>query len=335
MMSGFNFTEDLDCKPIILGLESLSLNENEQTFFKELNPLGFILFKRNCDTPDQVKALTDSLRELTNRNCPILIDQEGGSVQRLNEPHWRQYPPMKDIGDLAAKNTQENLETMRFVSLQMIEDLKQVGVNVNCTPVCDVLFPKTHDVIGDRAFSENPEIVSRLSLSLCRQYLSNGVMPIIKHIPGHGRAEADSHFDLPIVDASLDELNSTDFIPFRDIARSEIGNHLWAMSAHIIYKNIDPNLPATLSNTLIKNIIRDNIGFNGVLISDDLEMKALSNFGTLSELAQNSLQSGCDLVLHCSGDLESMKQTCAQIPDMTAKTRERLHISAEFRKLAA
>lgn len=329
------FDVDPKASAIIYGLSGLELTQSERDFFKDANPFGYILFKRNVDDPDQVKALTDSLRDLSGRNCPILIDQEGGRVQRLNAPKWRAYPNAREFGEKAEANLEEGLEALRFNSLQMIDDLKACGINVNCTPVADVLAPETHEVIGDRAFSDRTDIVSRLALSVCRHYLASGVVPIMKHIPGHGRAAADSHLELPIVDTDFETLCANDFKPFADIAGSEIGAQVWAMSAHVIYSALDAGKPATISPSVIADTIRGEIGFDGVLISDDLDMKALAPYGSPADMAAESLVAGCDLALHCCGEMDLMVKIAGKTPKLADSALKRLQSAAEFRKLAA
>ena len=330
-----NFDLDKNASAIIYGLSGLELNDRERAFFKDANPFGFILFKRNVNTPDQVLALTDSLRDLLGRNCPVLIDQEGGRVQRLNKPNWRAYPPASIFGEKAQDDMPSALESLRFNSLQMIDDLKDCGINVNCTPVADVLSPETHDVIGDRAFSDDPGIVGRLALSVCRHYVASGVTPIIKHIPGHGRANADSHLELPVVHTPEEALRTFDFKPFSDIAASDVGMNVWAMTAHVIYSALDADKPATISKGIIEKTIRDDIGFDGVLISDDLDMKALSPYGDPAEMAEESLKAGCDLALHCCGDLPLMQKIAEKTPKIADSALKRLQKSLVSGKKAA
>lgn len=324
--------------PIIFALSAPVLTDQERHFFQEARPFGFILFNkdgaRNIETPDQVRALTDSLKECVGWECPVLIDQEGGRVQRLRAPKWRNYPPASDFGELAETDMNKALENLRFNSLQMIEDLKSCGINVNCTPVLDVLSEETHDVIGNRAFSNNPDIVARLGLSVCRHYLSNGVTPIIKHIPGHGRAAADSHLELPVVQTGANDLSAKDFKPFSDVAASEVGKSVWAMTAHVKYSALDDK-PVTISPHIIDSVIRKQIGFEGVIISDDLDMKALRPYGEPPEMAAESLKAGCDLTLHCSGDLEMMQKIAAKLPKISDSVLKRLQNSAELGKKVA
>lgn len=325
-----------DSSAVIYGLEGLCLSEDERDLFKNANPFGFILFKRNCDNAQQIKALTNDLKETLGRDCPILIDQEGGRVQRLAAPNWRAYPPARVFGEKAEDGSiEEALETLRFNSLQMIEDLQECGVNVNCTPVVDLLFDGAHDVIGDRAFSGDPELTARLALSVCRSYLSCGMTPIIKHIPGHGRALVDSHLELPVVKADLEDLRQFDFAAFKKLCVSDIADGAWAMSAHVVYEALDSDLPATISSKVISETIRSEIGFDGILIGDDLDMKALSRFGDVAECALKSLEAGCDLALHCSGKLEDMAKIAEKSPKISIKTLKRLQKAENIQKMAA
>lgn len=312
----------------IFSLSGLQITDAERALFKTANPLGFILFKRNIDNPEQVSTLVRDLKELVGRDCPILIDQEGGRVQRLRPPHWREYAPMKNFGDLYTSSPDEALENLRFETLRLSEELTEIGVNVDCAPVLDVIISGAHDIVGDRSFSEDPEIVSRLGLSVCRHFIRSGITPIIKHIPGHGRAKADSHLELPRVDASYDDLMSIDFAPFRDISKSDIGAHVWAMTAHIVFDNIDSKHPVSVSDGAIKDVIRGEIGFNGILIADDLDMKALDHYGSASDKAMASLNAGCDLALYCAGELPKMEELARDLPPISQATIERLQKAA-------
>lgn len=318
----------------IFSVSGPGLSKDEIRFFSESNPLGFILFARNCIDPKQVSALNASLKESVGRECPILIDQEGGRVQRLKPPHWRQYPPMKTFGDTARTDMEQALDSLRFSTLQLGEELHDAGFNVDCTPVLDVLTPQTHDVIGDRSFSSDPAIVARLGLSVCRNLLAAGITPIIKHIPGHGRSTLDSHLDLPVVKASLAELES-DFLPFRNLASSDVAPALWGMTAHIIFTAIDTEKPVTLSEPGIQGIIRESLGFEGFLLGDDLDMKALDKYGDLGQKAVLSLQAGCDAALYCAGKLQDMKKIAESVPKLAPKSLQRLQKAAEYIRLAA
>ncbi|HEX5377618.1 MAG TPA: beta-N-acetylhexosaminidase [Phenylobacterium sp.] len=285
----------------ILGCAGPTLSAEEQAFFRDVRPWGFILFKRNVDTPDQVRALVDVLRETVGRaDAPVLIDQEGGRVQRLGPPHWRRYPPGRAYGDLPANDLLLRREITRLGARLLAHDLAALGINVDCAPVLDVPYPGAHDVIGDRAYADNPEGVASLGRAACEGLIAGGVLPVIKHIPGHGRALADSHLDLPVVDASYEQLDAWDFAPFRVLSDMPM-----AMTAHVVYAAIDPKRPATTSRKAMTGVIRGACGFDGLVMSDDLSMKALS--GDFPARAHASLKAGCDVVLHCNGDMAEMQ----------------------------
>ena len=289
----------------ILGCEGLKLTETERAFFADARPWGFILFKRNVDSPDQVRALTESLREAVRRpDAPVLVDQEGGRVQRLGPPHWRRYPSGRAYGQLPANDPLLRREIARLGGRLLAHDLAAVGISVDCAPVLDIPNPGAHDVIGDRAYAESPHAVATLGRALCEGLMAGGVLPVVKHIPGHGRAMADSHHELPVVDAAYDELDGRDFAPFRMLSDMPM-----AMTAHVVFTAIDPRRPATTSRRAIAQVIRGGIGFDGLLMSDDLSMRALS--GDLRERARASLAAGCDVVLHCNGDMAEMEAVIA------------------------
>ncbi len=319
----------------ILSVKAAKLSLDEGRFFRESNPFGFILFARNCDNPKQLRELTSALKESVGRDCPILIDQEGGRVQRLKPPAWRQYPPMKTFGDTAEEDMERALENMRFTILQLGEELRDSGINVNCAPVLDVLTNGTHDAIGDRAFSSDPKIVARLGLSVARNLLAAGITPVMKHVPGHGRSTLDTHHDLPTVTASLAELSETDFGPFKALAASDVGPALWGMTAHIVFTALDPENPVTVSKGAIDKVIRKTIGFDGFLLSDDLDMKALARYGTPADRARLVLGAGCDAALYCAGKLADMEKIVESVPKLTSKALFRLQKAAEYIRLAA
>jgi beta-N-acetylhexosaminidase len=321
-------------KAVIYSCEGCALSDEERSFFAEAMPLGFILFGRNVETPEQLQKLTSDLREAVGWECPILIDQEGGRVQRLKPPIWRGYPSMQTFGAIAERDMDEGLEQLRYITFQIAEELREIGVNVNCAPVLDVLTEATHDAIGDRAFSEKPEIVSRMAESVCRNFLMAGITPVIKHIPGHGRAKSDSHKGLPRVNASRAEMQETDFKPFRDLAKAEFADQIWAMAAHIVYEDIDPDLPSSASPIVINEIVRGDIGFDGLLLSDDLDMDALTGLGDVAARAVAVLEAGCDVALYCSGKLEDMQNIAKAVPNLGAKARKSLQNSQKSLKLA-
>lgn len=330
-----DFVQNIDqARAVIFSVEGSALSPDEKAFFAEVKPFGFILFARNCETPEQMQALSEALHEAVGCECPILIDQEGGRVQRLRPPIWRGYPSMQSFGAMAENDLEKALDALRFTIMKMAQELRQSGVNVNCAPVLDVLSAATHDVIGDRAFSEDPAIVSRLGLSVCHSFLSAGIVPVIKHLPGHGRAAADSHKALPHVDASRAEL-AADFQPFKDIATSDIAPAVWGMAAHIVYDQIDAELPSSVSPVIINDIIRAEIGFNGVLLSDDLDMDALARHGDVAARALKTLEAGCDIALYCAGKLEDMQKIANSVPKLSEKAQERLQKAAEFTTIKA
>ena len=289
-------------RAVILGCAGEELSADERRFFADADPLGFILFRRNCRSRDQVRALVETLRGCVGRaDAPVLIDQEGGRVARLRPPEWRLYPAAARIAALPDPTAQQ---AARLGARLIADDLAELGVTVACLPVLDLPVAGADAVIGDRAYGVEPERVARLGLAVCEGLLAGGVLPVLKHIPGHGRARVDSHYACPTVETDHDELSRTDFAPFRALAAMP-----WAMTAHIVYRSIDPTAPATLSARVIAEIIRGEIGFDGVLVSDDLSMGALG--GGLGERAQRALDAGCDLALHCNGDLAEMEEIVA------------------------
>lgn len=290
----------------IYGMLGLVLSDTERAFFLRVRPLGYILFARNVEDPAQVLALVNDLRALTPDYDPVvLIDQEGGRVQRLKPPHWRPAPAGSAFATLYERDPDRARCLLRS-NFQLIgEELRALGIDVDCAPVMDVPVPGSHDVIGDRAYGTDPATVAELARQVCEGLIDAGVVPVIKHIPGHGRAMSDSHKELPRVDADLATLRATDFAPFRTFCGASDQPVAFGMTAHVVYSAIDPNLPATTSHTVIEDIIRGEIGFTGLLMSDDLGMKALS--GPFDERAARSLAAGCDVVLHCDGNMEEME----------------------------
>ena len=303
-------------KPVIYGLKGTSLNDDEKYFFSKNSCIGFILFSRNIVDKIQLKQLTDSLRELMEGEVLILIDQEGGRVARLAPPVWNSYPAGKFFADLYQQNPQNAKQKLFENYTQIARDLVEVGINIDCAPVLDVLNPKTHKVIGDRAFGDNPKQVADLAIEVCNGLLSCGVYPVIKHIPGHGRGACDSHLELPIVDATLNELREIDFAPFK-----ALNSQKFAMTAHILYNAIDKNNCATISKYAI-DLIRHEIGFENILMSDDISMKALTQSFAVKTKA--ILEAGCDLVLHCNGDMNEMIEINSALPNFNEKFLEKL-----------
>jgi beta-N-acetylhexosaminidase len=301
----------------IFGCSGPVLTAEERAFFQVVRPWGFILFRRNIESPDQVRALTEALRgSIDAPTAPILIDQEGGRVQRLGPPHWRRYPPGRAYGQLAANDPLARREITRLGARLIAHDLTALGINVDCLPVLDVPDPAGHEVIGDRAYAKGPEEVARLGRAAAEGLIAGGVLPVIKHIPGHGRAMADSHLSLPIVEASLAELEARDFAPFRVLSDMPM-----AMTAHVVYSAIDRRRPATTSRTAIRSIVRGALGFEGLLMTDDLSMKALS--GDFVTRTSAALAAGCDIVLHCNGDMAEMKGVAAATRPLAGRARAR------------
>jgi beta-N-acetylhexosaminidase len=285
----------------ILGCSGPTLTAEERTFFRRVKPWGFILFKRNVESPDQVRTLVDAMRDTVGRpDAPVLIDQEGGRVQRMGPPHWRRFPPGRAYGDLGGNDPLVRREITRLGARLMAHDLAALGINVDCVPVLDVPDPSGHEIIGDRAYGRTAEEVAFLGRAAAEGLIAGGVLPVIKHIPGHGRAMADSHLELPVVDAALEDLDARDFAPFRVLSDMPM-----AMTAHVIYSAIDAKRPATTSKKVMRRVIRGAIGFDGLVMSDDLSMKALS--GDFTERAAASRDAGCDVVLHCNGAMAEMK----------------------------
>jgi beta-N-acetylhexosaminidase len=301
----------------ILGCAGPKLGAAERAFFRDVQPWGFIVFKRNIETPDQLRGLVHELRACVGRaDAPVLIDQEGGRVQRLGPPHWRRFPPGRAYGELAGNDPLLRREIARLGARLLAHDLAAVGVNVDCVPVLDVPAPDGHEIIGDRAYGDTPEEVALLGRAAAEGLIAGGVLPIVKHIPGHGRARGDSHLDLPVVEASADELDARDFAPFRVLSDMPM-----AMTAHVVYAAFDGRRPATTSRKLIGQVIRGRIGFDGLLISDDLSMRALS--GDFTDRAKASLAAGCDVVLHCNGDPAEMASVVAGCKPLAGKAKAR------------
>ena len=312
----------------IFGCSGLELTADERAFFSDADPLGFIVFARNVDNPVQLRTLIDALRDCIGRDdAPVLVDQEGGRVQRLGPPHWRKAPAMGEIAALHQADPVAGEEAARVNARLLAEELAAVGITVDCVPCIDIPQPGAHDVIGDRAVGADPAQAAALGRIVCEEMLARGVLPVIKHIPGHGRATADSHHDLPVVDTPRSDLEAVDFAPFHALA--EWGAP-WAMTAHVIYSSLDGEAPATTSPGVIANLIRDHIGFDGVLVTDDLSMNALS--GTLGERATASMAAGCDVALHCNGDMPEMTAVADAVPTLSGAALRRVDAAEDLRK---
>jgi len=292
---------------VVYGCSGTTLSADECAFFRESRPWGFILFGRNIETPDQVRALVRALREtVADGSAPILIDQEGGRVSRLKPPYWHERPAAARFGALHNLNPEAAREATYLNARLIAYDLAELEINVDCLPVLDVPVAGAHDVIGDRAFAHDPLTVIDLGRAQIEGLMEGGILPVMKHIPGHGRAQADSHLVLPRVEASVEELSANDFVTFRSLDLCPM-----AMTAHVVYDSIDPQRPATTSPKVIRDVIRGEIGFDGLLMSDDLSMKALD--GPLEVRTRAALFAGCDVVLHCNGDMEEMKAVASEV----------------------
>lgn len=319
MLEDLNNAEGKNIRPLILGIEGSSLSLREVELFQNLNPWGIILFSRNVENKEQLYLLCSEFRNSVNRkNAPILIDQEGGRVQRLLPPICPDIKSMGEIGALYESSPKEGIALLRSSIGAICTALKGCGINANCAPVADLRIKAMHEVIGARAFSEDPEICKILSSIAIDVFLQNKITPILKHVPGYGRVKVDPHFDLPVVEETFEKLDKSDFIPFKNLLSVPA-----MMSAHIIYKNIDPLHAASQSKTIMHDLIRANWGYNGLIMSDDIMMKALK--GSAVDRAIASLEAGNDIVLHCSGDYYEMKSLLEKIPTASNITQERMN----------
>lgn len=301
----------------IYGLEGLKLKAEERTFFREADPAGFILFKRNCENQEQLLRLTDALRDLSGRpDLPILIDQEGGRVARMKPPEWPAFPAAERFANLYQAAPSSAIEATRSNARALALMLRSVGVNVDTLPLLDVRQEGASDIIGDRALGSDPMQVAALGRAVLDGLASAGVVGIVKHMPGHGRALVDSHKELPVVTATAGELD-TDLEPFERLSWAPMG-----MTAHVVYEAWDSERPASLSPIVIGEIIRGRIGFDGFLMSDDLGMEALQ--GDFGSRASGVVAAGCDVALHCSGKMDEMIEVAAAVPPLSADGEARL-----------
>ena len=308
-------------KALILGCAGTQLTAEETAFLRDLDPWGLILFRRNCADPDQIRRLTTDFREAVGRrDAPVLIDQEGGRVQRLGPPHWPKYPPARAFSRIAANDPSIGREMARLGARLMAHDLGALGITVDCAPVLDVPVAGAHDVIGDRAFSLDAREVANLGRAVAEGLLAGGVLPVIKHVPGHGRAGADSHMDLPVVDAPLAALETADFLPFRTLTDMPL-----AMTAHVVYTAVDPRRPATTSRRVMRSVVRGAIGYDGLVMTDDLSMNALA--GSLAERARGAYAAGCDVILHCNGKLGEMREIAGEAKPLAGKALRRAGVA--------
>ena len=307
----------MPAKAMILGCSGLALTADEKAFYRDEQPWGFIVFARNLQEPAQISGLVAEMRDTVGgRNAPVLIDQEGGRVQRIREPIAPRYPSGAVLGELYRRDRELGLRAAWLMSRLHAFDLIRLGINVDCLPVLDVPVEGASNVIGDRAYGNDPETVGAMGEAAAAGLKSGGVLPVMKHIPGHGRGMADSHHELPVVTTPLAELEAHDFPPFM-----RLRNELMAMSAHVVYSAIDPDYPASTSRKVIDEIIRGSIGFDGLLMSDDVSMNALK--GSLGERAASIVAGGGDVVLHCNGVMDEMRAVAAEVPLLTGKARAR------------
>src|SRR6185369_12345534 len=294
-------------------------------FLREAQPWGLIIFKRNVSDQVQVTALVSSFRDVVGWQAPVLVDQEGGRVQRLGPPHWQAYPPAAQFGDLYDREPAAGLAAARLGGHLIASDLKALGIDVDCLPLADVPVSGSDRVIGDRAYGTEPGKVAALAGAVAEGLLAGGVLPVLKHLPGHGRATADSHLKLPVVDTDRGTLERTDFAAFRPLAHLPLG-----MTAHVVFSAIDPVAPATTSVTMVRQVIRGFIGFAGALMSDDISMGALS--GSMAERSTAALAAGCDLVLHCNGDLAEMTAVAGATPMLSGESAKRCEAALAQRR---
>lgn len=306
----------------LFGCEGPALADRERDFFREAQPWGFILFGRNVADPDQMRRLTGALREAVGRDAPILIDQEGGRVQRMTPPAWRRWRPPLD--EVAALGPDRAAEGMRLRYRLIAAELRAVGIDVNCAPVGDLARDDTHPILLNRCYGRDPGTVIAVARAVAEGLMAGGVLPVLKHMPGHGRARVDSHLDLPRVTAPRAVLEAEDFRPFRALADLPMG-----MSAHLVYDAIDAGAPATVSTAMI-GLIREGIGFDGLLMTDDLSMQALS--GTVAERGRAARAAGCDMVLHCNGRMEEMEAVAGAVGAMDAAGAARADRALSLRR---
>jgi beta-N-acetylhexosaminidase len=316
----------MSSRAFITGVSGPKLSAAESEFIRTERPWGFILFKRNIETPAQVALLVSELRKAVGEpDAPVLIDQEGGRVQRFGPPNWPVYPPGAVFGVLYDIDPVLGLAAARLSSRLMAADLLDLGVTVDCLPLADVPVAGADAVIGNRAYGTEPAKVAAIARAVTEGLEQGGILPVLKHIPGHGRATADTHFKLPQVDTAKIELERTDFAAFQPLADLPM-----AMTAHVVFSALDPAQPATTSATIIQQVIRGVIGFQGLLMSDDVSMNALA--GSIAERTRAIIAAGCDMVLHCNGKLEEMRDVARETPELSGKPLERARRALASRK---
>jgi len=312
-------------RAFITGLSGLTISANERAFLREAQPWGLIIFKRNINTPQQVIELTVSFRDVVGWEAPVLVDQEGGRVQRLGPPHWPAYPAGARYGALFDRERAAGLAAARLGGRLIAADLNVLRIDVDCLPLADVLAPGSDPVIGDRAYGTEPGKVAAIAGAIAEGLLAGGVLPVVKHLPGHGRAGQDSHHRLPVVDTDRATLETSDFAAFRPLSGLPLG-----MTAHVVFSAIDPRAPATTSVTMVREVIRGFIGFKGLLMSDDVSMNALS--GSIAERSRAAFAAGCDVVLHCNGNLAEMTAVAGVAPGLAGDAATRAEAALAQRK---
>ena len=315
-------------RAFITGVGGLALTDRERAFLREAQPWGFILFRRNVASPQQLRGLIDEMRDALGRRAPILIDQEGGRVQRLGPPHWPVYPPGAAYGTAYDRDRDQGLAAARLGARLIAADLFELGIDVDCLPLADVPVRNADPIVGDRAYGNEPGKVAAIARAIAQGLDAGGVLPVLKHIPGHGRAGVDSHKKLPVVGTERALLEATDFAAFVPLADLPM-----AMTAHVVFAAIDPAAPATVSATIVREVIRGSIGFDGLLMSDDISMEALS--GSVGERARDAIAAGCDIVLHCNGDMSEMTAVAAGVPPLAGAAARRAEAALAGRKIPA
>jgi beta-N-acetylhexosaminidase len=314
-------------RAFITGVSGPALTEEERGFLREAQPWGLIVFKRNIAGSEPLRRLVGEFRSTIGYEAPVLIDQEGGRVQRLGPPNWPQYPPGAVYGKLFDRNPDMGLATAHLGGRLIAADLEALGIDVDCLPIADVVVAGADPVVGDRAYGNEPDKVAAIARAVASGLAVGGVLPVLKHIPGHGRATADSHQSLPVVNVDRETLDRTDFAAFRPLKALPM-----AMTAHVVFTAIDPVAPATLSPRIVRDVIRDSIGFQGLLMSDDISMGALS--GSIAERSRAAIVAGCDVVLHCNGEMAQMREVAASVPVLADEAARRAAAALAARRPA-
>jgi beta-N-acetylhexosaminidase len=314
----------MTARAFITGLAGLQISANERAFIREAQPWGLIIFKRNVSEPSQVQELVLSFRDVLGWEAPVLVDQEGGRVQRLGPPHWPVYPPGARYGEIYDREPAAGLAAARLAGHLIASDLSALGIDVDCLPLADVPAVGGDPIIGDRAYGREPGKVAAIAGAIAQGLLAGGVLPVLKHLPGHGRATADSHLKLPVVETDRTTLEKTDFAAFSPLSHLPLG-----MTAHVVFSALDPAQPATTSVTMVSEVIRGFIGFQGLLMSDDISMGALS--GSIAERSRAALAAGCDVVLHCNGKLAEMTAVAGHVPMLEVAAAKRAEAALTLR----